>query len=49
MEIMPKGTVDPSPFLYDTTMYAMAGLMGAVNIIVFKYKINNIINIFRLF
>jgi hypothetical protein len=33
MEIMPAGTMDPSPFIYDTTMYAMAGLMGAVIII----------------
>ena len=31
MEIMPYGTIDPSPFIYDTSMYAMAGLMGAVN------------------
>lgn len=28
MEIMPEGTPDPSPFVYDTTMYAMTGLMG---------------------
>ncbi|CAM9460649.1 unnamed protein product, partial [Discosporangium mesarthrocarpum] len=27
MEIMPGGTVDPTPFIYDSTMYAMAGLM----------------------
>ncbi len=23
-----QGTPDPSPYLYDTTMYTMAGLMG---------------------
>lgn len=28
MEIMPEGTPDPSPFVYDSTMYAMTGLMG---------------------
>ena len=28
MAICPAGTVDPTPFLYNTTMYAMAGLLG---------------------
>jgi len=28
MELMPAGTVDPTPFIYDTTCYAAAGLMG---------------------
>ena len=28
MEIAPAGTIDPTPFLYDTTMYVMAGLLG---------------------
>ncbi|CAM9602020.1 unnamed protein product, partial [Hapterophycus canaliculatus] len=28
MEIAPAGTVDPSPYIYDTTLYTMAGLMG---------------------
>lgn len=28
MELMPEGTVDPTPFIYDTTCYAAAGLMG---------------------
>ena len=28
MTIMPPGTVDPSPFLYNNTMYTMAGLAG---------------------
>ena len=27
MEIVPEGTVDPTPSLYNTTMYAMAGLL----------------------
>lgn len=27
MEIVPVGTVDPTPSLYNTTMYAMAGLL----------------------
>ena len=28
MEIAPPGTTDPTPFLYDTTCYAAAGLLG---------------------
>ena len=28
MTIMPPGTVDPSPFIYNGTMYTMAGLVG---------------------
>merc|ERR1719189_146558 len=28
MNIMPHGTIDPSPFLYNNTMYTMAGLVG---------------------
>ena len=28
MQIVPDGTVDPSTTLYNTTMYAMAGLLG---------------------
>jgi hypothetical protein len=27
MEIMPVGTVDPTPYLYDSTMYSMASLL----------------------
>ena len=27
MEIVPEGTVDPTPSLYNTTMYAMAALL----------------------
>ena len=32
MAIVPEGTVDPTPFIYNSTMYAMAGIMavGAV-------------------
>ena len=28
MTIMPPGTLDPSPFIYNNTMYTMAGLVG---------------------
>ena len=28
MTIMPPGTLDPSPFIYNNTMYAMAGLVS---------------------
>jgi MFS family permease len=28
LECCPPGTTDPSPFLYDSTMYTMAGFMG---------------------
>ena len=27
MKIVPEGIPDPSPFIYDSTMFAMAGLM----------------------
>lgn len=26
MELVPEGTVDPSPYMYDNAMYVMAGL-----------------------
>ena len=29
MEIVPPGTLDPTPHLYDTTFYAMSGIIGA--------------------
>lgn len=29
MAIMPPGTLDPTPHLYDTTMYSLGGLMCA--------------------
>ena len=28
MELAPEGTIDPTPFLYNSTMYAMAGTLG---------------------
>jgi hypothetical protein len=28
MEIVPQGTVDPTPYLYNSTMYSMAGLLS---------------------
>ncbi len=28
MAIAPPGTVDPTPYLYDTTMYGLSGLMA---------------------
>lgn len=28
LEILPQGTVDPTPAIYDSTMYTMAGIMG---------------------
>ena len=28
MTIMPPGTLDPSPFIYNNTMYVMAGLVS---------------------
>lgn len=28
MELAPPGTVDPSPYLYDSTFYAMGGILG---------------------
>ena len=33
MTIMPQGTVDPSPFLYNNTMYTMAGLVSLASIL----------------
>ena len=27
MEVVPDGTIDPTPSLYNSTMYAMAGLL----------------------
>ena len=32
MSIAPEGVTDPTPFLYDSTMYAMAGIMGVAAI-----------------
>ena len=30
MELVPAGTIDPTPSLYNTTMHAMAGLLVIV-------------------
>lgn len=38
MAIMPPGTVDPSPFLYNDTMYTMAGLVTCASILHFMVK-----------
>ena len=38
MTIMPQGTVDPSPFLYNNTMYTMAGLVGVGAMLHFMVK-----------
>merc|ERR1712137_332094 len=32
LEIAPAGTIDPSPFLYDTTFYALGGLVTSAAI-----------------
>ena len=38
MTIMPAGTVDPSPFLYNNTMYTMAGLVTLASALHFMVK-----------
>jgi len=38
MTIMPQGTVDPSPFIYNNTMYTMAGLVGVASALHFMVK-----------
>ena len=38
MTIMPAGTVDPSPFLYNNTMYTMAGLVTLASAMHFMVK-----------
>ena len=38
MTIMPPGTVDPSPFLYNNTMFTMAGLVTVASILHFMVK-----------
>ena len=35
MTIMPPGTVDPSPFLYNSTLYSMAGLASIASVLHF--------------
>jgi len=38
MTIMPPGTVDPSPFLYNNTMYTMAGLVTLASLAHFTVR-----------
>ena len=38
MTIMPPGTVDPSPFLYNNTMYTCAGLVSVASALHFMVK-----------
>jgi len=38
MTIMPDGTIDPSPFLYNNTMYTMAGLVSVGAMLHFMVK-----------
>ena len=38
MTIMPAGTVDPSPFLYNNPMYTMAGLVTLASALHFMVK-----------
>lgn len=33
MSIMPSGTIDPSPFLYNNTLYTMAGLVTCASVL----------------
>ena len=33
LELAPAGTLDPSPFLYTSTLYSMAGLVAAAAIL----------------
>jgi len=35
---MPQGTIDPSPFLYNNTMYTMAGLVSCASVLHFMVK-----------
>jgi len=38
MTIMPPGTIDPSPFLYNNTMYTMAGLVSVASALHFMVR-----------
>merc|ERR1719348_2612283 len=38
MTIMPEGTIDPTPFLYNNTMYTMAGLVSVGAMLHFLVK-----------
>lgn len=39
MEIAPQGTMDPTPFIYDSTMYTMAGLMVSTQLNCFRVRV----------
>jgi len=38
MTIMPPGTIDPSPFLYNNTMYTMASMVSTASALHFMVK-----------
>ena len=38
MEIAPTGTLDPSPFIYNSTLYTMAGLVSVAAMLHFMVK-----------
>jgi len=38
MEIAPPGMLDPSPFIYNTTLYTMAGLVSVAAMLHFMVK-----------
>merc|ERR1712013_623700 len=38
LEIAPSGTIDPSPFIYNTTLYTMAGLVSLAAMLHFMVK-----------
>ena len=38
MEIAPSGTLDPSPFIYNSTLYTMAGLVSVAAMLHFMVK-----------
>ena len=37
-QFVPQGTIDPSPFIYNNTMYTMAGLVGVASMLHFMVK-----------
>ena len=38
MELVPTGTLDPSPFIYNSTLYTMAGLVSVAAMLHFMVK-----------
>ena len=38
MELAPPGTIDPSPFIYNSTLYTMAGLVSVAAMLHFMVK-----------